>query len=214
MRKIIKGDEPASLSGWKRRKANRNKTYSDLSQTERQDIRTQCTEEQFFLCAYCCDRISGESKDTMNEHVHPRDRFPNLSLDYTNIVASCIASNQCDDSHKNQELPLTPFMDECETELKFYITGRVKGLTPRAEEAIRVLNLGDDEALNEKLIAHRKGEIESLLGSYGRTISDWQLEDDEILELMVEDLDRPRDGKLEPFAPILKQILQDWLAQS
>jgi hypothetical protein len=29
---------------------------------------------------------------------------------------------------------------------------------------------------------------------------------------MAEDLDQPRVGKLEPFAPILKQILQDWLA--
>jgi uncharacterized protein (TIGR02646 family) len=212
VRKIIKGDEPASLSAWKRRRANNNKTYNDLGHSERQDIRAQCTEEQFYLCAYCCARISGENHDTMNEHIQARDIFPNLSLDYANIVASCTTSNQCDDSHQNQGLPLTPLMGECETELKFYISGRVKGLTPRAEETIRVLNLGDDEANNEKIIRRRRAAIESLLGTYGRTSSDWQLEDDDTLELMAEDLDQPRVGKLEPFAPILKQILQDWLA--
>jgi uncharacterized protein (TIGR02646 family) len=212
VRKIIKGDEPASLSAWKRRRANNNKTYNDLGHSERQDIRAQCTEEQFYLCAYCCARISGENHDTMNEHIQARDIFPNLSLDYANIVASCTTSNQCDDSHQNQGLPLTPLMGECETELKFYISGRVKGLTLRAEETIRVLNLGDDEANNEKIIRRRRAAIESLLGTYGRTSSDWQLEDDDTLELMAEDLDQPRVGKLEPFAPILKQILQDWLA--
>jgi uncharacterized protein (TIGR02646 family) len=212
VRKITKGDEPASLSAWKRRRANNNKTYNDLGHSERQDIRAQCTEEQFYLCAYCCARISGENHDTMNEHIQARDIFPNLSLDYANIVASCTTSNQCDDSHQNQGLPLTPLMGECETELKFYISGRVKGLTPRAEETIRVLNLGDDEANNEKIIRRRRAAIESLLGTYGRTSSDWQLEDDDTLELMAEDLDQPRVGKLEPFAPILKQILQDWLA--
>ena len=35
-------------------------------------------------------------------------------------------------------LLLTPFMNECETEFKFKISGRVEGLTYRAIETIKV----------------------------------------------------------------------------
>ncbi len=62
------------------------------------------------------------------------------------IVASCNTPNQCGDAHKSQHLPLTPLMTECETELRFKISGRVEGLSDRAADTIRVLNLGDHES--------------------------------------------------------------------
>lgn len=210
MRKITKGNEPASLSAWKRRRANNNKTYNDLGHSERQDIRAQCTEEQFYLCAYCCARISGENHDTMNEHIQARDIFPNLSLDYANIVASCTTSNQCDDSHQNQGLPLTPLMGECETELKFYLSGRVKGLTPRAEETIRVLNLGDTAASNKTLVAKRKQLSLELLYEQGLYPDD-PIDDEALLNDVISDLLSPVDGKLKPFAPVVANILRGWI---
>ena len=89
MRKIIKKPayEPQSLTNFKRK--NRTGTYSDLTEKERADIRTDCLEEQYYLCAYCCKTISGDNHDCMNEHVEARKLAPNRSLDFTNIVASC-----------------------------------------------------------------------------------------------------------------------------
>ncbi len=71
MRKIDKGQEPDSLSAFKRRHPLAR--YPDVSDAERQELRHTCADEQVYLCAYCCQRISGANEDTMNEHVEAQD---------------------------------------------------------------------------------------------------------------------------------------------
>lgn len=208
MRKIEKGHEPNRLSAFKRHSPYAR--YPSLSDVERRDIRQACTVEQFYLCAYCCQSISGRNDDTMNEHVEAQDLAPNRTLDFTNIVASCKKPNQCDAAHGSQPLPLTPLMPECETELRFRRSGRVKGLTDRAVEAIRVLNLGDIETNNKALIEQRKQQVDSLIwAKYGDDPNNLELEEDlELIHLLIDDLQTPQNGKLEPFAPVLANILK------
>lgn len=208
MRKIEKGDEPESLTAFKR--ANAHGRYTDLSEVERQDIRQACTVEQLYLCAYCCQRISGTHADTMNEHVEAQRLAPNRTLDFSNIVASCRTPRQCDSSHDSQVLPLTPLMNECEGELKFKISGRVEGLSERAAETIRVLNLGDNVRDNKALIEKRKQLSHALLWTNGID-HEKGLEDDDLLKSVIDDLQQPRDGKLEPFAPVVVNILRNWM---
>lgn len=217
MRKITKGQPPASFQHWVRAKPgdkNENQWFQALYEKCQwgivADLSNQCAQEQFYLCAYCCSRITGANSDTMNEHVEARKLAQARSLDYTNIVASCKTKGQCDSSHKSQVLPLTPFMAECETELKFKISGRVEGTTPRAVETIQVLNLGDDENNNRALIEKRKQLSDSLLWSNG--IDPLQgLEDDDLLKDVIADLLTPVDGKLAPFAPVVANILKGWI---
>ncbi|UYA62530.1 hypothetical protein NAL19_4529 [Pectobacterium sp. F1-1] len=209
MRKITKGAEPASLTVWKRTYPTGR--YDDLSSAARQDIRDACTKEQFGLCAYCCKRISGDNNDTMNEHVQARNSAPQRSLDFTNIVASCTTPNQCDAAHGSQSFSLTPLIAECETELAFMISGRVTGTTLRAQETIQVLNLGDHEDNNKKLVETRKQAINTILWTNGID-PDEGLEDDELLQLVISDLCTPRNGLLEPYAPVLVNILRGWLS--
>lgn len=217
MRKIVKGGGPQSFSQWvskKPKSKNENQWFQALYEQEKWSIVSELSkhnaQEQYYLCAYCCDRISGESNDTLNEHVEARAIAPGRSLDYLNIVASCKAKGQCDESHKSQILPLTPLMDECETELKFKISGRVEGITKRAIESIRVLNLGDDEQHNKALIEKRKQLSHNLLW-----VNDIDpaagLEDEQLLNMVIGDLLSPKDGKLEPFAPVVANILRNWI---
>lgn len=208
MQKITKrsGFEPTSLTRWKA--SNPGKTYLDLDPGERQDIRAACLAEQFYLCAYCCQPIS--EQNSMNEHVEARRIAPHRSLDFTNIVASCTTAKQCDDSHGSQPLPLTPFMVECETELEFKLSGRVEGHSARAQEAIRVLNLGDTETNNRALIERRKQFVHSILFSNGINPNDG-LDDDELIGMVIEDISTPKTGKLEAYAPVAVNILNNWL---
>ncbi|SKA43934.1 hypothetical protein [Photobacterium toruni] len=211
MRRIIKqqGAEPQELISWKR--GNPRGVYADLTEVEREAIRYQCTTEQFYICAYCGKAISGTNSDTMNEHVEARRIAPNRSLDLTNIVASCNTSNQCDDSHASQIIPLTPLMAECETELTYSLSGRVSGTTERANIAIQVLNLGDTERNNRSLVEQRKQYIFTLLSVNGINPDDG-LDDDELLEMVIDDLATPSDGKLEPFSPAAINVLKKWVA--
>jgi len=212
VRKINKGSEPESLVRWKRK--NPNKRYQDLDAKVRQEVRTACVSEQFHLCAYCCQRIS--MKKSVNEHLDPRHLFPNRGLDFNNIVASCDTKGQCDAAHKSQLLPLTPLMDECEMELKFKFSGRVEGVTERAKETIRVLNLGDKSRKNRALIGKRKQLVDGLLWKQGispEKLESGEVEDDELLRLLIGDLQIPNeDGELEPFAPVLVNLLRSWLS--
>lgn len=210
MRKIEKGCQPSEVGLWKRR--NPTGSYRDLTHIERQAIRTACVEEQFYLCAYCCQPISGESKDTKNEHVEAQRLAPHKTLDFNNIVASCCTNGQCDNSHGSQALPLTPLMPECETELRFNINGRVEGGTERSKEAIKVLNLGDHELSNKSLVYKRKRAFESILLINQLEKCDLELVDDDLLAVLKSDLETVHDGKLEPYAPVIVNMLEQWLA--
>lgn len=145
MRAIHKGAEPTSLVSWKR--VNPQKSYIDLTPDIRRDIREKALKEQYYICAYCCQQIRNVD-NCHNEHLEPQKVNPKRTLDFTNIVASCNTPNQCGRAHESRHLPLTPLMSECETELRFKISGRVEGLSERATTAIQVLNLGDHERHN------------------------------------------------------------------
>jgi len=209
VQKINKRAEPGSLTTWKRR--NPTGCYDDLSHVERIDIRHACSVEQYYLCAYCCQSIGQKDDDCMNEHVEARRIAPQRSLDFANIVVSCKTPRQCDAAHGSQPLPLTPLMDECETEFQFKISGRVEGLTDRAKEAIRVLNLGDHEMHNRALIEKRKQLSQVLLLANG-VDPNQGVDDDELLKLVIADLLTPIDGKLAPFAPVAVSILKGWVS--
>jgi len=207
VRKINKGIEPIELTDWK--KSNLVGTYDDLSHIERQAIRLDCLKEQFYLCAYCCQSIN--EHNCTNEHVEARRIAPQKSLDFSNIVASCTSNRQCDDSHDSQALPLTPLMTACETELKFRISGRVEGLTQCAKDSIRVLNLGDTIQNNRPLIEKRKQLSHALLFTNGIDPTEG-IDDDELIEMVINEIKIPQEGKLNAFAPVVINILEGWLA--
>ncbi len=209
MKKITKSDEPDALVAW--RAHHPGKRYEALGPLERSAIRASCAVEQFYLCAYCCQSISGQACDTVNEHLLPRHTHHHLSLDYSNIVASCTTQGQCDAAHAHQTFSLTPLMDECESKLKFRISGCLEGTTERARETIRVLNLGDHERNNRSLVEKRKQLSHALMFTNGLD-PNAPLEDDELLQALIEDLDEPVEGRLAPFTPVVINILKSWLA--
>jgi uncharacterized protein (TIGR02646 family) len=207
MRIISKGSEPSSSVDWKR--SNPQARYNQLTEDIRRTIRQHALEEQFYLCAYCCQRVQ-DIDVCHNEHVEAQNLNPKRTLDFTNIVASCNTRNQCGNAHKSQPLPLTPLMAECETELRFKISGRVEGLSNQATTAIQVLNLGDHEKNNRALIEKRKQLVYALLLENYINPSEG-LEDEELLVLLIDELAQPQQGRLEPFAPVVINILRSWL---
>lgn len=205
MRKVSKSEEPLELTQWKKKNPKLHR-YQDLDGTARQAINKQNIKDQFGLCAYCCKRI--DESNSMNEHLVPRDKDHNKELEFSNIVASCTTKKQCDNAHKSQDLPLTPLMDECETELQFLISGDVQGKTDRAKVTINVLQLQDNKGLKES----RKRTIDALLYTQGVPPDDLPLlEDDDLICLMLEDLKQPKAELLEPFSPVLINILQQMI---
>lgn len=208
MRRIEKGSL-ASLEAWKKR--NPGSQYGDLIRYGeiKEAIRRACVTEQYGLCAYCCRRITAEKGNAHNEHVEPQRLAPHRSLDFNNIVASCERPARCGKAHGHQLLPLTPLMNECETELLFELSGLVHGLTERARIAIDVLNLGDTRGANRGLISERKQMIDTLLFSRSMDPGGLLLEDDELLDLLVDDLLEVDDEqRLQAYSPVLVNVIR------
>ncbi len=208
MRAIRKEAEPSSLTAWIQE--NPQGRYGDLTPDIRRTIRQHALEEQFYLCAYCCQRI-GTIDDCHNEHLEAQSLNPARSLDFSNIVASCNTSRQCGKAHQSQLLPLTPVMAECETELQFNISGRVRGLSDRAQKMIQVLNLGDHEKNNRALVEKRKALSDALLWKYWGDPQELEDEHSDILRSLIDELAQPNQEKLEPFAPVVVNIVRSWL---
>lgn len=211
MRKINKDVEPEVLTRWKRQ--NSTLRYRDLPPPESRAIRSSCITEQYGLCAYCCQSITLDNAH--NEHVEAQDRAPNRTLDFSNIVASCHRPHQCGHGRGTRPLPLTPLMAECETELKFYLSGLVTGRTPRARVSIEALNLGHTEESNRGLVGARKSLVDALIFGLNLQPDELQFEDEAFLSLLLEDLQTPKTGKpLQPFSPVLVNVISHLLNPS
>lgn len=202
MRKITKNAEPVELTRWKRTHIQR--TYNLLDAQTRRAIRRDCITEQKGLCAFCCCSI--DIDHAHNAHIQDKHTFPQLSLDWSNITASCCNQNSCGFIQERNSLPLTPLMPECEYEFKFYISGRIKPLTERAAQTCTVLNLDSVEQRQK-----RKQAIRALTDSAGfYPIEDIQEWDQELIMAFIAECSKETDGVLAPFAPVLINIARQF----
>ena len=207
MRKINKTTEPTELTEWKKRNPKSN-SYKDLGDTEICALHKACSKEQYYLCAYCCDRIILDT--VTNDHIIPQSIFPNLSMDYNNIVACC---KTCNNNKGATKISLTPLMPECETELRFNYDGRVQGLKDRAKQLISALKWEDLKRNDyKKLQGKRKQAIQHILETEGYGLDTMDSEK-ETMQILLDDLLNTNVEKMQPFAPVLVNILQNDLKQ-
>ena len=84
MRMIVKGQEPRSLVHYR---AQSNSTYRDYSKKD--ELRIALVREQKGLCCYCTSRIRPEENKMKIEHWKCQSNYPELQLDYSNLLGSC-----------------------------------------------------------------------------------------------------------------------------
>ncbi|MBN4005173.1 retron system putative HNH endonuclease [Nostoc sp. LPT] len=88
MKYIKKGAEPESFTVWKNL-ANEDwqPSWENFGKPQKTDVHNSLLQEQGFICCYCGRRINTD--DSHLEHLKPRTTYPQLALEYTNILASC-----------------------------------------------------------------------------------------------------------------------------
>ena len=92
---IIKQSAPKTLIQYKN---SGNTAYNDFP--EKDDIRKNLVQEQNELCAYCMSKISAESAKMKIEHFKCQSCFPELELEYSNMLGCCLG--QSGKPHKQQ----------------------------------------------------------------------------------------------------------------
>jgi uncharacterized protein (TIGR02646 family) len=225
---IEKRNEPASFTRWKGQ-ANEDwsPTFEDLRGNEKADVHRSLVEEQGFICCYCEGRIEMNGASSNIEHLMPRSRFPEVELDYNNLLASCLGgdrnspSEHCNGKKGNWYEPtmVSPLQVDCSTYFFFTRDGQIlpsddPDKRDAAEETIAHLNLN-----HERLIRRREeflnGTFDKFSENDDELLSEAEDEDftDEQLQAIAETYAQfDQNGRLEPFCTAILDVIRQKLA--
>jgi len=168
MRNIQKGHEPPSLTQHKKTSHADYANYNNKDQ-----LRESLVNEQRGICCYCLSRIRPERKKMKIEHWRCRENYPNLQLEYGNLLGACRGGHgrpgkeqHCDTYKGNTDLSINPADPACNVEhlIQFPGSGRIKSDDADLDRELNeVLNLN-----HPLLVANRKALLESFLGAIGK----------------------------------------------
>lgn len=104
MKKIVKGNEPRSLT------QHRNSEHSNYNNyAEKDDLRNSLVRDQRGICCYCMGRIEATEAKMKIEHFLSQSLHPDKELEYNNLFGACLgnmkanADEHCDTFKKNKE---------------------------------------------------------------------------------------------------------------
>jgi uncharacterized protein (TIGR02646 family) len=160
MKQILKNpSEPVSLTKYR----SKSSIYNDYQPKD--DLREQLVQEQGHICCYCMSRIAKEKM--IIEHFKPRDKYPNLQLDYQNILGSCLGEkgkpkhlHHCDLKKDNKEITLNPasLAVNCEELIQYSDNGKISSSMAKIDTELNdILNLN-----SQSLVDKRKGILTAL----------------------------------------------------
>ena len=195
MRKIVKLPEPQDFTQWKR--STPNIDYGDLQNPLKEKVRTELCKEQYYLCAYCCRPIQPVPGLMHIDHLKDQSSYSEERLNYSNFVGSCETRNSCGDSKSDKDLPITPYDDECETEIQYSAIGGIKGLTDDTIKMISALNL---ESVPNCWA--RQSAIEPFIE---------HLEDEDQVRTFIAYFETPSDEALPEYGPVIASFLKSCL---
>ncbi|MEG4587952.1 retron system putative HNH endonuclease [Microcoleus sp. MOSTC5] len=130
MKYIQKGKEPQNFSDWKatQKSIGVNYDYKSLSNPEKGAVHISLLSEQGYICCYCCKKV--EQSNSHIEHLAPQSKTDlELSVDYTNMLASCGRDpdwpEYCGNKKKNLAIGVSPLQANCEEFFNYSSTGEI-----------------------------------------------------------------------------------------
>ncbi|WP_323089690.1 retron system putative HNH endonuclease [Allobaculum sp. JKK-2023] len=154
MKRIIKSKPPEE---WEKLiKKNPGIQYRELDRIKhgkeaRQILHSSLIEEQGGLCCYCSREIKDGSSH--NEHLKSRTDYPEESMRYQNIVASCNSLTTCGKYKDRKSITVnyvSPLEEDCESNFSWDSSGNIFGENERAQKTIELLNLNESNLKNSR----------------------------------------------------------------
>lgn len=204
MRRISKGDEPASLT---ERRSNPPADYDNYA--DKDNLRKSLVAEQRGLCCYCLSRIRAETSAMKTAHWHSRNLHPDEQLDYRNLLGACkgnegqpLYNQHCDTRQGDRDIkwnpanPLHPVQ-----EVIFFVDGKVKSRDTEFDLQINeVLNLNVAFLVNNRKV---------VLDSFTKALPRQQNLSRSVLEKWLNDWNgETHSGELEPYCQVVVYWLQ------
>jgi uncharacterized protein (TIGR02646 family) len=178
---IRKNNSPREFTEWKALKNDDWKPdWENFRDPEKTCVHHSLLEEQGFICCYCGKLI--EKSNSHIEHLKPRSQYPDLALDYQNLLASCQGERQdneypivpihCGHQRKNwydEQLMVSPLNPDCTSFFDYTLDGQIlpsqePDRESAAEETIEQLGLNVERLrrLRQRIIRETLSDIGSL----------------------------------------------------
>jgi uncharacterized protein (TIGR02646 family) len=121
-------------------------------------------EEQMLLCAYCEKEIDESPQSSNIDHFKTRNLFPELTLEYSNLLVSCKTEGRCSDfkdthvkSKEEYENIVNPAFENPNDFFSYLPTGEIIAKNEKGQYTIDIFNLQD-----KSLIQCRRQIVKSL----------------------------------------------------
>ncbi|AFZ07054.1 hypothetical protein Osc7112_2640 [Oscillatoria nigro-viridis PCC 7112] len=211
MKYIQKGKEPQNFSDWKATQMSLgvNYDYKSLSNPEKKAVHISLLSEQGYICCYCCKRV--EQSNSHIEHLHPQSKTDlELSVDYTNMLASCGRDpdwpEYCGNKKKNLAIGVSPLQTNCEEFFDYSSTGEILPTANNlahqkdAQRTIEVLGLNHYDLMQGRIQA-----LEALQGIMTQ-------EEAELLAQVCQQMNA--QGRYQPFCNAVLYYLKNYFGVS
>jgi len=107
-------------------------------------------DEQTSQCAYCGKAIDADSKNSNIDHFKTRDCYPEMTLEYSNLLVSCNTKDRCStfkDTHVKSrdeyDNIVNPTIENPNDFLEYLLTGEIVARNTKGQRTIDIFNLRD-----------------------------------------------------------------------
>lgn len=219
MKYIKKGEEPEKFAAWK---ALANDDWqpswdNNFQAPEKPIVHDALLKEQGYICCYCGMRITKATSHI--EHLKPRSNYPNLALEYTNLIASCQGESEepppvpvhCGHQKKywyDEKLMVSPLETNCGNFFKYLASGEILA-TDELDKKDAAQTTIEKLALNiSKLQNMRRMAVEAIL-----------LDIDELTETEIQQLVQGYEqldvnGQYTQFCAAIAYLLKNYFCNS
>lgn len=211
MKYIHKGEEPEMFAAWKRlQNEDWTPNWDALRSPEKPVLNDALLREQGYICCYCGMRISKENSHI--EHLKPRSIYPNLELEYANLLLSCqrkrTPPEHCGykkDDWYYEQLIVSPLEANCADFFRYAESGEIRATDDPNKQAAAATTIAQVGLNIDKLIDMRRMAIEEILEGID------ELTNEEIQKL-IEYYEQPdADGKYSPFCAAIIYTLNQYI---
>ena len=211
MRRVFKASEPEAFTAWKALGNDSwQPSYGVLQNPEKRSLHDALLNEQGCMCCYCGRIIA--LADSHIEHFRPQEAREDLSLDYSNLHASCIRETEpgsplhCGHAKGNyfdENLAISPTDEGCEQRFNYSsqdgaIFPADRGDKP-ANYMIKLLNL------DIKFLSERRAEALKRVFNIEFVMS---VSDEDLKKLAIAYRQPNAEGQFTDFAHVLSRYAE------
>jgi uncharacterized protein (TIGR02646 family) len=187
----------------------------------RSELHISLMREQGYICCYCEKGINSVTSDV--EHLKPRGRFPELELEYRNLLASCLGGrdeerDEAPREHQHcnpakgdwfsESRMVSPLRLDCEEYFDFARDGQIlpsqdPSKEVAAAETIKRLNLN-----SERLVRLRSNVLDGVFQqlTLDGIFEELRLEADDLQALMARSAAGNHEGVFQPFRTAIVSV--------